>query len=665
MVLVALLAALWLRGDGSPATIATTQWAPPPDSVLRVVLVPFIVLQDDPQLELRFEEVLRAELERHASALHIAVELRTLDAAPAHALSDGEALALLDSLHAGLLFLGELTEPTSMDSGTVTLRYVMMRQQDKEMERFQPITFRTLREKATEVLVATTGNLMDRAMANVYARHGRWSQALALLYASPATTERSDWNMTLFRVQCHMELQQYDEALRETDRLHGMTPEHDYPYVLAAKAMQAKGRYSEAVHMYEQAVKKRPNDPELLLDFADILVAVAGDDVHLQARSKALVERSLVLDSTLARGWFYQAQSDYMAKRWSAAKAHFERAIALGFPLYPAKVNLAEILLFKVDKPDALQAERLLLEVFAADTTEPKALFLLGELYAKSDRRDPDKAKLFYERAGRRTPLAERESALGVATIALQSGRPKEAVALLTPFWAADNSYRALGNALAQALLETGQHREALAVGATLLRQDPLNKLAHYNMAYIHRFGNPDVRDLSLAVTHFREALRSDPMDTLVLNYLGNTLVDLHDPVSAEPFLRRGLALAPLSYGLNRGMALVVDEMGSAMDALPYYERAVQARSDDDLMLSNLAFLCLAEGPHKDIGKALVLAERSVQLQPRAPNRVVLAMALVSHKRYAQAAQQYQLAVAESPEVANPPLEEELRRRGY
>lgn len=658
--------ASWLltrEGGGTPA--ATTAWEAPPDSVLRVVLVPFTVVQDDPGIRLSFEEVLRSALRERADRLRMAVDLRVLEQAPPRALSTEEALALADSLHAGLLFHGELAEPTSTDSGAVTLRFFMHRMNSTEQGHYPPLPFRTLRERSSQLLLDGTASMMDRAMANLHARNGNWSRALALLYASEPVTNEDLWLRTTFRVQCHMQLGQYNEALRESRHLNTMAPGELQPYVMAAEALKALNRNVEAANVYETAVTLRPNDPELLLDFANALIAAGGDSTALLPRSVQLVHRALELDSTKARGWFYLGQAAYATQQWSEARRHFERAIALGITEPVASMNLAEILFLHTAKPDPRQAEALLMQLFSADSTEPRVSYLLGELYARSSLQDPVKAAVFYERTTRYAPQAERANKLGLATLEVRQGRPAAAVALLAPLWATDSSSRGIGNILSQALLAIGRHKEALAVASATLRLDPLDKLSHYNMGYIHCFGGAEVRDLPRAVGHFREALRTDPNDTLVLNFLGNALLEMDDLVHAEEYLLRGIKLAPDDEGMNRAMALLLDRSGRRSQAVPYYERTVRVRPDDALSLSNLAYLRLIEGPDKDINKALALAERSVRVDPSAPNRVVLAMALISHERYAEAAKEYRTALSERPDQAVPAIENTLRRRGF
>jgi|GEM_PF-2531116 len=666
-IIVVLAAAAWYlagRGNGKDA-LNEAVLAPPADTVLRVVLLSFNVIQDDPNVQLRFEEVLRKQLQEHATKFRMPAEILVVEHAGSRTLTADEAVHLADSLHARLLFHGEIAEPTATDSGTVALHYVMRRMQDHETETYPPLRFRTLTEQATEVLVATTGNLMDRAMANVHAAHGEWSRALALLYASEATTDRAEYLNRVFRVDCHMRLKQYDEALRESGAITAMVPDNYYGWMLAGNALKAQGRIPEARGVYEEALKRAPRHLDLLLDLADLCVNINDPRGHDSRRVRELVERAMEVDSTSARVWFYRASADYLAGNWPEAAAGYERAIALGNAPPQARVNLAELLLFRLKPPDAKRAESLLMDVFRADSTGPKALYLLGELYTKSVLKDPIKAKDFYARSLQRTPQAEWENKLGLATAALEQQRYAEAMELLSPLWQRDSSNLAVGQALGNALLNSGQHGEALRVCERLLVLDPLDHEANYNMGYVRCFGGANVRDLHKAVVHFKEALRTDPLDPLALEYVGNALVQLHDPLGAEPFLRRAVAITPNGYGANRGLALVLDELGHAKEAMTYYEKAVAARPDDPLALSNLAYLCLAEGPTKDVAKALVLAERSVRVQPNAPNRVVLAMALFFNKRYSEAATTYRQAVAEDPSVRNAEIETGLAEHGY
>ncbi|MEO8067934.1 MAG: tetratricopeptide repeat protein, partial [Flavobacteriales bacterium] len=609
IIVVVAAAAVYLTGHGSREDTANeTVLAPPADTVLRVVLLSFNVIQDDPNVQLRFEEVLRKQVQEHATKFHIPAEILVMAHAGSRTLTAEEAVHLADSLHARLLFHGEIAEPTATDSGTVALHYVMRRVQDVETEAYPPLRFRTLTEQATEVLVATAGNLMDRAMANVHAGRGEWSRALALLYASEATTDRAEYLNRVFRVDCHMRLKQFDEALRESGAVTAMAPDNYYGWMLAGNALKAQGRIPEARGAYEEALKRAPSRIDLLLDLADLCVDVNDPRGRDSRRARELVERAMEVDSTSARVRFYMASAEYLVGNWPEAAAAYQRAIALGYATPQARVNLAELLLFRLKQPDAKRAEALLLEAYRADSTDPKALYMLGELYTKSALKDPVKAKDFYTRSLQRAPQAEWENKLGLAIAAMDQNRSDEAADLLSPLWQRDSSNVRVGQVLGNALLNSGRHREALLVLERLLAIDPLDHEANYNMGYIRFFGEASVRDPRKAVLYFNEALRTDPLDSLALEYTGNALVELHDPLGAEPFLRRAVAITPRAYGANRGLALVLDELGHSKDAIPYYEKALAARPDDDLVLSNLAYIYLADGPTRDVAKALAFA---------------------------------------------------------
>jgi len=132
----------------------------------------------------------------------------------------------------------------------------------------------------------------------------------------------------------------------------------------------------------------------------------------------------------------------------------------------------------------------------------------------------------------------------------------------------------------------------------------------------------------------------------------------------AEASFRKGLSVAPRSHSMNKGMAMSLEQLDRPDEAYEYYEKALAVRPDDALVCSNLAYLCLGDGPHRDIVKALALARISMRLDPSPPNRMILALALLQNKRHSEAAQEYERAVGEDPTIRQPVVENALRNAG-
>ncbi|MBK9147153.1 MAG: tetratricopeptide repeat protein [Flavobacteriales bacterium] len=638
-------------------------WSAPADTVLRVVLLPFQVLQDDPNLELRFEEVLRKHLHAHAAAHGIPAEIRLLR--EARALSGDDAVRLADSLHARLLFHGELTEPTATDSGAVSLHYVMRRMNSSEANRLVPLRFRTLAERATELLVATTGNLLDRAMANVHASKGEWSRALELLYASEPTTTEVDFVNRGFRVDCHARLGQFKEALREATAMVNLQPDNAYGWMLTANVLDTLGQLPEARATYEEALLRAPRHTGILTDLAELYLGASDRSAQAIARGLELALRAIEADSTSGRARFLAGFAAYAQGDWPQSMHHLERAIATGNAPAKARTLLAELLILRVSPADHRRAEALLLDAFRIDSTDARTLFNLGELYTRTPLADPEKAQAFYARARLSDQVMERERTIGLANAALMQGRNEEAISLIMPIWEQDSTNVLAGQAYAQALLNLKRYPEAVRVAEQLLAIDPLSKHGHMNLGLIHRLGDASVRDLPKAAAHYQAALRSDPFDTLALINLGGILFDLQDLNGTVRIMQRAVAAAPRSHQAHRTLALALNASGRDREALTHYIMAHELWPHDDLVASNLAYLLLAEGLTQDPARALALAEHSMRLAPSAPNRTVLAMALAKNDRFVEAAQQYSRAVAEDPTVRWPELEAYLATKGF
>ncbi|VAW76587.1 Cytochrome c heme lyase subunit CcmH [hydrothermal vent metagenome] len=87
-------------------------------------------------------------------------------------------------------------------------------------------------------------------------------------------------------------------------------PDHPDGWMLLARSYTSLRRYDEAVAAYEQARKYGGNSPELLIDYADTLIAASGGSFVEEAGK--MLKQALTLQPDNAKGlwlighWFYQ-----------------------------------------------------------------------------------------------------------------------------------------------------------------------------------------------------------------------------------------------------------------------------------------------------------------------------------------------------------------------
>ncbi len=123
------------------------------------------------------------------------------------------------------------------------------------------------------------------------------------------------------------------------------TPDDGQGWAMLARSYNAIGQYPEAVNAYKKAVALTPNDPQLLVDYADALAVSQGR--KLDGEPMKMVERALELDPGNIKGLALKATDLFDRKDFSGAIALWERCIAAMPPgnedlITQLKANIAE-----------------------------------------------------------------------------------------------------------------------------------------------------------------------------------------------------------------------------------------------------------------------------------------------------------------------------------
>ena len=98
-------------------------------------------------------------------------------------------------------------------------------------------------------------------------------------------------------------------------------------WAMLARSYAVMGRYNEAVPAYEKAVNLIPNDPVLLVDYADILGVVNGK--NLQGKPTELIQKALLLDGTNAKGLNLMGTAAFQAGEYIHAVSYWEKLLQL------------------------------------------------------------------------------------------------------------------------------------------------------------------------------------------------------------------------------------------------------------------------------------------------------------------------------------------------
>lgn len=102
------------------------------------------------------------------------------------------------------------------------------------------------------------------------------------------------------------------------------SPDHPEGWVLLGQAYALMGRLTEARDAFGQALKLKPNDPDIMVAYAEA-DAQARADHHIEGQSRTLLERAVTLQPDHQRGLWLLGISDYQLGRYDEAVAHWQQ----------------------------------------------------------------------------------------------------------------------------------------------------------------------------------------------------------------------------------------------------------------------------------------------------------------------------------------------------
>ena len=123
-----------------------------------------------------------------------------------------------------------------------------------------------------------------------------------------------------------------------SDRLE-KNPNDGKGWAMLARSYAVMGQYNDALPAYEKAVNLIPNDPVLLVDYAEILAASNGK--NLQGKPAEIIKSALLIDPNNIKGLNLIGIASYQAGDYAHAINYWEKLLKLLPPDSPNanKVN--------------------------------------------------------------------------------------------------------------------------------------------------------------------------------------------------------------------------------------------------------------------------------------------------------------------------------------
>ncbi len=197
---------------------------------------------------------------------------------------------------------------------------------------------------------------------------------------------------------------------------------------------------------------------------------------------------------------------------------------------------------------------------------------------------------------------------------------------------------------------DAGDHPAAEAIWRQVIRLDPSNVVAHYNLGEaLQAQGN-----LEEAITALEQAIDLDPQDAIVVDNLRRALHNLRTALFDQGTLDASLSAIDFNpqdgtaYN-NLGMAL--SAQGNLEEAIVAYRRAIDLNPQDATAYNNLGMALSAQ---RQFEEAIAVYRRAIDLAPQnAATYNNLGNALSEQRKFEEAIAVYRRAIDLAPDLAD------------
>lgn len=121
--------------------------------------------------------------------------------------------------------------------------------------------------------------------------------------------------------------QQVEQMIAKLSERLKEQPENAEGWAMLGRSYAALDRFGEAATAYAEAVKRIPDDPQLLVDYADVLAMSRGR--NLLGEPESLISRALALDPANGKALALAGTVAFQKKQYPAAVAHWQKLVAM------------------------------------------------------------------------------------------------------------------------------------------------------------------------------------------------------------------------------------------------------------------------------------------------------------------------------------------------
>ncbi len=445
-------------------------------------------------------------------------------------------------------------------------------------------------------------------------RHAEMDSIIGRLTARPDAFRDTRRQVGDFYVRIH----EFDAALRQyrLGQLENPNSKRIYQKKIA-ELLAEQGKFTEAVAVVAELLRKDSQDPEALALDATLLL-VQNDSLKVTqaiARLEPLIAKlpgNALLHYNLGRAYLAAGQ------RIDQARLQFQEALKIDPKYVPARLSLAET---ELQRGESASAGRYADQVLTVDPSNFAARMIRAR--ALTNMTDYAGAREELSAALRLNPKSA-DAWFELGQLHLKERRYAEAE---TTF---------------QALRETGDARWLAGAVDAMIQRDRSADAIRLLASLLDRAPDrPDYRAL-LASTLFRAGsfaasaaqwqilTEKNPRSAELFLRLGESKAALHDMAGAIAAFQTSRALAPGNASADLDLALTFERAQQYNQARQAYQEVIRKQPDNLTALNNLAYLDADQGVNLD--RALAYAQRVRARRPEDPD-VIDTMALICIKK--------------------------------
>lgn len=632
-----------------------------PADTFSIIVFPFTILQDNPNIRINFEEALVNRIRQKTIEMKLPINITYLTSGSTRVTSFDEAKKEILKLGTNIALFGEIYESSGDDSVQVNVMYSVVKEVFPFDDKTGIKSFKRLTDSSAIRIMEEIECMLYLIVTEHYRNQKKYSDALALLYRTNGITLEQKMYVYGLLSDCHLAQNNNYAAIKCLEKLICLMPDSADPYAFMANALFKSGRYDDAEGYYIKSLQLEPDNTFTILNYANMLVA--KDKINL-SKAKELCIEAIMLDSTIALAWRYLAEIEKMMDDYTNAKKHFAKSLTLNSTDYIANLALAEIYTYQYYQPE--KGLEYINYVLRKDSNNLQALFLLANLYTNTSLKDVTKAAYLYKKCDRLSGKQDLGAiSFGQGILCFDRKEYRAALPLFLKAFTSDSLSKTLSDYIAQTYIQLRDYANAEKFLMHSFRLDSMFFLSNYNLGYFYYTSEGKYSNMSKAVYYFEKELKTYPYDTLAMQNLYSIFLMQKKLKKADEILAKIYSVNPNSLIAHKGYGYLHKLQKNYSQSLSYFQKAVKTKPDDWEAHSQLALAIMHVESDKNLNKASFHARRAVELNPASSETCyIYSQVLFLLNNLSQSADYYYKAVSTDPSCKNTEMEKIFQEKG-